>query len=155
MAATVYTQTYIDHSRETSSSKIYVEDLATAANLAAVNAAVANIKTGLAAVTLCNFINATISSLVDPDTPTTPPDQEAQREIALWVQYVDDVTGDYGTFQVPGPDLGLLAQVGTDEVDVAANATAIAFRLVIEANAKSRDNNDVTVTRMRIIGRRS
>jgi hypothetical protein len=109
----------------------------------------------MAVVTLCNFTDQNLVILADGDIPTIPTSPNAQRELALWVQYTDAVNGDYGTFTVPGPNLTLLGQANTDEVDIVSNVTMAAFVVILEANLVSVDLNAIEITRARIIGRRS
>lgn len=153
MAALRVTQGYVDHSREFSASRFYVAQ-STGDDLAGSIADAGAVKTAVAVVTLCNFTNQSASLLFDSDVPTIPASQYAQREVALWVQYVDETTMKYETLQIPGPDLTLLAQANTDEVDISANVTALALIAVLEANLVSEAGNAISVTRMRIIGRR-
>jgi hypothetical protein len=56
----------------------------------------------------------------------------------------------YGEFTIPAP-IDAIKQVNTDEVDIGANAAALALIAVIEANLVSRDGNAIQVTRMREI----
>jgi len=98
---------------------------------------------------------STLQHGYDTDVPVIPASENAQREIALWVQYVDTTTSKYYSMSIPGPDLTLLAQANTDEVDSVANVTAAALVLVLEAELRSELGNAIQVTRMRIIGRRS
>lgn len=147
-------QGYIDRSGERSSSQFYVatgvgDDMTTP--FADAN----TVQTALAVVSLCNFTNLSLSHIIEVDVPVIPSSVYAQRESALWVQYVDTVDGTYQSLSVPGPDLTLLAQANTDEVDIVANVTAAALVLVLEANLVSENDNPVEVTRMRIIGRRN
>jgi hypothetical protein len=109
----------------------------------------------MAVVTLCNFTDQSASIEIQSDTPIVPSSVNAQRELALWVQYVDEVTGEYGSMSIPGPNLTLLGQANTDEVDIVSNVTMAAFVVVLEANLSSRDGNDIEVVRARIIGRRN
>lgn len=147
-------QAFIDHSREFSSTQWYVA-IGAGDDFTQSYVDANDVQAGIAALTLCNFGNLTGSVIIETDTPTTPSAEEAQREIALWVQYVDDVTGKYYSMSIPGPDLGLVAQANTDEVDIVSNIAAAAFVVILEANLVSELDNAITVTRMRIIGRRS
>jgi len=148
------TQGFLDHSRETSRTSYYVaegagDDLTTAiADADAVHDA-------MAVITLCNFLDQNIIVPVNSDAPTVPGSENAQREQALWVQYVDDTTGTFETLTIPGADRNLLAQINTDEVDIQSNVTALALIAVLEAKLVSRAGNSITVTRMRLIGRAS
>lgn len=153
--ATKLVQGYIDHSREFSSSVMYLPDVAAdGSNWAALTADTTGrgdlIKAALGAVTKCNFTRQNITVTIDQDSPTIPAAEDAQREWKLWIQYVDDVNGRYGEFTVPGP-IDEIQQANTDEVDIAANAYALALIAVLEANLVSRDDNAITVTRMRIV----
>lgn len=145
-------QGYIDRSGERSSTQFYVatgvgDDMTTPfADAQAV-------QIGIAVISLCNFTNLSLSHLIEVDVPVIPASTFAQRELALWVQYVDTIDGTYQSMSIPGPELTLLAQANTDEVDIVANVTAAAFVLVLEANLVSENDNPVQVTRMRIIGR--
>jgi len=147
---------FIDHSGEKSRTEMYLVPLAAGgANQAAVVTSHDNVKAAIAVVTLCNFTASTLLHGYDPDVPVIPANDFAQREIGLWVQYVDVTTSKYYSLTIPGPDLALLAQANTDEVDIAANVTAAALVLVLEAELRSELGNAIQVTRMRIIGRRS
>jgi hypothetical protein len=146
----------IDHSGEKTRSTFYLEGFAApgAADLPTELVAKHDaVKAGIAAVSLCNFTESKASVGGDTDVAVIPVSPYAQREIGLWVQWVDTVNGDYGSMTIPGPDLTLLAQANTDEVDIAANVTALAFIAILEANLVSRDANAIQVTRMRIVGR--
>jgi len=147
---------WIDHSRERTTSSFYLADIAAPAT-ADLDAEVMDphdaVKAALAAVSLCNFTTSKVTIGKDEDTPLTPASPYAQREIGLWVQWVDTVNQNLGTTVIPGPDLTLLAQTATDEVDITANVAALALSAVLEANCASRDGNPIQITRMRIVGR--
>lgn len=148
------TQGYIDRSGEKSRSQFFVaEGAGDDYTQSFVDAN--DVQGGIAVITLCNFTDMTGSKLITVDTPVIPSSVNAQREIALWIQYVDTVTGDYGSMTIPGPDLTLVSQANTDEVDIAANVTMAAFVVILEANLVSEAGNAIEVTRARIIGRRS
>lgn len=145
---------WIDHSREHSATKLYIPgpdgdttDVWYVAYLA--------IKTALGVASLLNFTDINVGMFTDESTPTIPTDENAQREQALWIQYVDTVTNEYGTMSVPGADRTLFAQANTDEVDISANVAALALITVLETYAYSPANNSIEVTRMRLIGRAS
>lgn len=148
------TQGFIDHSGERSSTEFFVGEGAGDDYTTAI-ADGGDVATALAVITLCNFTKRSLSKVINVAVAVIPSDEFAQRESALWVQYTDDVTGAYGTMQIPGPDLALLAQANTDEVDIVSNITAAAFVIVLEANLVSSAGNAISVTRMRLIGRRS
>lgn len=145
---------YIDRSREFSRSQFYVATQL-GDDITEPIADAQLVQAAIAVVTLCNFTDMSLHHLIESDAPTTPTSPNAQREIALWVQYVDTVDGSYQTMTIPAPDLTLLAQANTDEVDIVANVTAAALAAVLDANLVSEQGNDIEVTRMRILGRRN
>lgn len=147
---------FLDHSRETSKTQFHVVPLlADGSNRAAVLTAVQNMHAGIAALTLCNLGSGSVQLYQIAEIPTTPSDENAQREQGLWCQYVDNTTGKYYSMTIPGVDRTLVAQINTDEVDIVSNVAAAAFVAIMEANMKSELGNAITVTRMRLIGRAS
>lgn len=148
---------YIGNSGETSRSQVHVPDL-TAANFDTVTGEgaaenVGEIKSALDAITLMNNTQRSIQVITGIDAASLPASAFAQREIKLFVQYVDDVTAKKYSFTVPGPDLSLIAQTGTDVVDHTSNAFAAALVTALETYAVSPDQNAISVTGMRIVGR--
>jgi hypothetical protein len=141
---------FIDRSGESSRTSYYV---ATVADAAAASTAADNIQIGIAVITLCNLRDLTLQVVVSEEVPTLPLSAFAQREVGLEIFYADAVTGEKARFTIPGPDLVLVGQAGTDTVDIVSNVTMAAFVIVFEANAKSKDGNAVEVTGARIIGR--
>jgi len=111
------------------------------------------LRIAIGAISLLNFENIVVSAVTHPDTGGLPASPNAQREIGLRVFYTDDVTAKKYHITIPGPDLSLVAQAGTDVVDHTSNAAAIAFVTAFESAARSVDDNAVTVTGMRIVGR--
>lgn len=151
--------TCIDNSGENSVVTFYLPDV-TAANYDDVTGNdvgnnVGALRLALADVTLCNFVRHTVTTEVYPELGELPASPWAQRELKLLVQYVDNVTSKRYTVTIPGPDLELLAQAGTDVVDHTSNINAAAFATAFEANARSQDGNAISVIGMRIIGRNS
>lgn len=149
---TKITQGFIDRSAERSSTHFYVAD-GVANDITQPLADADAVHDGMAVLTLCNFTDQNLITPVQVDTPIIPTSTFAQRELALWIQYVDDTNGDYGSMSIPGPAMTLLGQAGTDEVDIVANVTMAAFVVILEANCVSRDGNGIEVVRARIIGR--
>jgi hypothetical protein len=152
--AVKFTQGFIDHSGEQSSTQFYIQEAAGDDFTTAI-ATAATVETALAIVTLCNLTNRTLSLLVDTEVPVIPTDEFAQRESALRIDLVDNVTGARSSMQIPGPDLAALAQANTDEVDIVSNVVAAALVGTLEASLASSAGNTVSVTRMRIVGRAS
>ena len=148
------TQGYKDRSGEPSRTQFWVATPAGDDITDAIADAQA-VQTGIAVVTLCNFTDLSLHHLIEADVPTIPSSVWAQRELALYVQYADTVDGSFQSMTIPGPDLVLLGQANTDEVDIVSNVTAAAFVVVLEANLVSEEGNPIEVTRMRILGRRN
>jgi hypothetical protein len=113
---------------------------------------VGDLRIAIAAITLCNLTGTTVQAVQYPENPIPPASAYAQREIGLRVFYADSVTGDKYNFTIPGPDLTLLAQEGTDLIDT-SNALWIALVAAVEANAVSPAGNPVEVLQGRIVGR--
>lgn len=148
-------QGFIDRSRENSSTQYYVDGPAAGDDFTDAIADANTIKGAMSALTLCNYTRQTASIVLDEDVPTIPSSAFAQREVGLTIQYVDTVTGKYYDMTIPGPDLTLLAQANTDEVDIASNATFLAYSAIVEPLMVSEVGNAVEIVRARIVGRRS
>jgi len=148
------TQGFLDHSGERSRTQYYVA-AGVGDDLSVPLADADLIHDAMAVLTLCNFTDQILSREVQADAPVIPASEYAQRETVVWIQYTDSVTGVFGSSSIPGPDLSLLAQANTDEVDIINNVTAAAFVVIFEANAVSPADNPVEVTKMRILGRRA
>lgn len=145
---------FIDHSRETSKTTFYVAPLlADGSNRAAILTSVQLMHAAISALTLCNLGSGGVSMYDIMEIPTTPTDENAQREQGLWVQYVDNTTGKFYSMTIPGVDRTLVAQINTDEVDIVSNVAAAAFVADFELNCRSELGNTVSVTRMRLVGK--
>lgn len=149
-----FTQGWLDHSGEQSRTQFYLLEGAGDDYTTAI-AAAATVATALEVVSLLTALNRSFSVEVATNVANLPASPYAQRELALKIFYSDDVTANKFTMTVPGPDLTLLAQANTDEVDIVANVAAAALKLVLDTNLVSPDGNAITVTRMRLIGRAS
>lgn len=153
MTAT-FNQGWLDRSGEQSSSQFHIQDAGGDDYTTAI-ATAAIVASALEAVSLCTALNRTLSIQVATNTPDLPASPYAQREMALKVFYSDNVNAKKYSFTVPGPDLTLLAQANTDEVDIVSNVAAAALKTALDASLASPDGNAVTVYRMRVIGRAS
>ena len=149
-----FTQGFLDRSGEQSRTQFYIQDAGGDDYTTAI-ASAALVATALEVVTLCTVLDRHFSVEVSTNVPTLPASPYAQRELALKIHYADDVTAQRYTMTVPGPDLSLLAQANTDEVDIVSNVTAAALKAVLDAELSSADGNAITVTRMHIVGRAS
>lgn len=150
MPATLVTQGFVDRSNEKSRTSYYVEDID---DLTGAAAAADAIHDGMGVLTLCNFTKQQAVYLMQEDAEILPASNFAQREIGLKISYVDTVTDDRYTMTVPGPDLSVLGQPGTDVVDIAGNAVMLAFIVIFELNAVSENENPIEVVGARIVGR--
>jgi len=111
------------------------------------------LRIAIGAISLMNFESAAVGAITHPDAGGLPTDPNAQRERGLRVFYTDDVTSKKYHFTIPGPDMTLVAQAGTDVVDHTSNVAAVALVAVLEAEMRSPDGNAITVTGMRTVGR--
>lgn len=160
MAAGLVTQGFIDFSGERSRTEYHVPlgvgDVVTPTTVSKADA----VHDAMAAITLCNMTLQTVKVYANVDTPTPAVSEDGNREMDLVVQYVNDdnpVPGQYFRLHIPGPDLFLLAQANTDEVDIASNVTALALIAVLEADltAPGSGGDAIRVQRMFIRGRRN
>lgn len=120
----------------------------------ATNAAIATLQAALNALSLGSLASRTLTAFRESVDDTRPASSFAQREVGLRFHYIDDVTGDKYHFTLPCPDLDIVAEAGTDQVDL-EEITLAAAVAAIEAVAKSPDGNAITITRGVIVGRRS
>lgn len=148
---------FIDRSGEKSHTTLYIPQI-TAANHDAVVGAAGNVdalRAAIAAASLCNYDIMTVTHSKEYDIPTVPADDFAQRELGLEVSWVDNVNpATKGKFTIPGPDLDAFAEAGTDIVDLEEVAPA-ALKLALETYAVSSAGNAMTITQMRVVGRRN
>jgi hypothetical protein len=146
---------WVDHSGEFSSTGFRIQEAAGDDYTTAI-ATAAIVADAFAVVSLCNRANLSLSKMIETDTPTPPASVWAQRELGLKIFLVDTVTGDKSTLTIPGPDLELLDQATTDEVDITtALAPGTVLKAALDASLASALGNPVSVYRMRIIGRRN
>lgn len=151
--ATDFKLGWVDHSGEFSATGFRIQEAA-GDDFTTAMAAAATVADAFAVISLCNRANLTMSKQIESDSPTPPASVWAQRELALKVFLSDNVTGEKSTLTIPGPDLELLDQATTDEVDITtALAPGTVLKAVLDASLCSAAGNNVTVYRMRIIGR--
>jgi hypothetical protein len=112
------------------------------------------LETALGGAILGTLVSITFSQDGVSNADERPASGEAQREKGLRLVYVDDVTGDRGGVTIGTADFGALAQPGTDLVplDHAEVAPIVTF---MEANAKSKAGNSITVESAKLVGRSS
>lgn len=159
MASTPIHMGMIDHSAEATSVNFHLPAVAgDGSNWAALFAPVTGkydiLKASLITLTKLNLTRSTMSQVVDSSVGSIPAAQDAQREWAARIIYVDNVTTKKYRFDVPGPADTIIPS-GTDELDFVGNAVLAAFKVDFEANAVSPDGNAVTIQRGYITGRRN
>lgn len=150
------THTIIDHSGETSFTRHYLPNI-TAANYAATTGngagqSVGSLRLALGAITDGNFVKHEVTAQEGTVPNTIPADENAQREYKLLVRYVS-AANRRGSIEIPGPNLAVLAQPDTDQVDPASTEW-LAFIGEFETNCVDSYGDTLTVTDGRIVGRR-
>lgn len=123
-------------------------------NWVATDTAVGVIQTALAALTVGNIASRQLVAYNETVNDTRPSNAFAQRETGLRLHYQDDVTGKKYHVTVPAPDLSLIAEGGTDDVDMTLSIVST-LTAAIEAVAVSPEGNGITFYRGTIVGRRS
>lgn len=150
------TITYLDASGEQSSFQIgtptlNVGNIENFTSEVATNA-YADLVAAIDALTLMTRQKGTVTAKATEYINGAPADQNAQRERKLLLKFQDNVTGLKGTCTVPGVNLSLVAQAGTDAVDL-AQAQVAALVTVLEANYVSNAGNAITFYEARHVGR--
>jgi len=151
------THTIIDRSGELSFTRHYLPAI-TPANYIVVTGNtpvtqnVGSLRVALGAITNGNFVRHEVTAIEGTQPLTLPAAAGAQREIKLLVRYVSSA-GRRGSLEIPGPNLTLLAQAGTDQVDLTITEMAD-FITVFETETVDSYGDTVTVTDARIVGRR-
>lgn len=148
----------IDHSGEASSINFHLPAVAAngsnwATLFAPTTGAYDLLKAGLIACTDMNLTRSTASIVVETSVGSLPSSEFAQREIAVRVTYVDNVTNEKFRFDIPGPAQALFPS-GTDVIPL-TNVTLAAMIALFEAQCVSPRGNAVTVIGARIVGRKS
>jgi len=141
-----------DYSREPSSTTIHtatVDDT----NIDAISTAAVTLGTAFDNVSLCTLQKRQLTAWSVVVARTYPTDKAAQRELKWLVSFRDDVTGLPGSFTIPGAMTSLLTGP-TDEIDLTAGGWP-GFVTAVEANVKSNTGNAVTVTSVKLQGRRN
>jgi hypothetical protein len=120
-------------------------------------AEVDGIRGALEAIILGRMETETIVSRAQTFANPAVSSKFAERELKLLFTYVDDVTGERGTFTVPTPDLDSLDRTpGSDKITLqdAAGANLMApLVLAIENWALSKAGNSITIESARVVGR--
>lgn len=151
------TFSFIDHSGEGASFAVYNPTL-NAGNVdgyvsTTVGQPLGNFKAAVDALTLLNEVNISVGAARILSPGTLPTNEDAQREQKLLVKYIDVTTNKKYSFSIPGINRPLVAQQGTDVVDIQNNAFMIALIAAFEANYVSELGNAVQVYGASMVGR--
>ena len=140
-----------DHSDERSTVKFSIADL-DETSWVATTAALAVLRTAMEALTLGSVAARTLVASRDVLNDVRPASPYAQVELGLRLHYQDNVTGKKYFLTIPAPDLSIVAQTGSDQIDL-EEVTVAALVTAIEAVAVSPDGNPITIERGVIVGR--
>jgi len=151
------THTIIDRSGELSFTRHYLPTI-NAGNYIVVTGNtpatqnVGSLRVALGAICNGNFVRHEVTAVEATPPLTVPSSDNAQREIKLLVRYVSSAAR-RGSIEIPGPNLAILGQANTDQVDETASEW-INLVAAIEANCTDSYGDAITVTDGRIVGRR-
>jgi hypothetical protein len=150
-----YTVRLIDYSGEPTTVTLPLPQITAANHDTVIGTNVPALKAAIIAATKGNFISEHITHSRVYSVPSVPNDKDAQRELGLEVTWYDSVDpSKRGKFTFGTVDLTLFAEQGTDLVDLEEIAPA-ALVTAIESFCESPLGNAITVTKMRIVGRRN
>lgn len=137
-----WTKKYIDHSRETGTVDLYVQDMG-ANTIADYALVLAPLHAAIDGVTLLNSVESRIIALETEHGEAPPANKNAQKEIAWTVHFQDDVTGRNYVRTIPGADM-TLTQANSDLMDLSAGA-GLALKTQWDALVESQDGNATTL----------
>lgn len=120
----------------------------------ATDASIATLQAAMLAITSGNLASRTLTAYRETVNDAQPTEPYAQREIGLRFHYTDTVSGKKYFFTVPTADLDVVAEAGTDQVDL-EEVTLAAFVAAVEALAISPEGNAIEIYRGVVVGRNS
>lgn len=146
------TFTYLDYSDEQSTITFQAtEPAADGSDLQAIELLLEDIDAAIEDLTLCkNIREAFTISVLEADLVVS--DENAQRESGMRVFCKDAVNARKFHFTIPGPDKSIVAQQGTDKIDLTVTEVA-AMVTAVEAGALSPYGNAFTVKSAKLVGR--
>lgn len=118
------------------------------------NTLIVALQAALNAASIGNIATRTLTAYrqnVDDNRPNSP---FAQRELGLRLFYADVVNGKKYHLTIPCPDLTVMSQGGSDDIDLTLSAAA-AVVSAMEMLMVTPDGNAVDIYRGTIVGRRS
>lgn len=153
MAGTTQEWSYTirDNSDKTSGSRVFISDLAGAADGSIIYTDVTDLESVLADITIGNIVKSKVTLPRTTGADIPPADVNAQNEIYLTVRYQDTVTLKKYYFSVPSPDPAL-RQANSDDVDV-ANARWTSAVTTWEAAIVSELGNPIVILGGKFEGR--
>lgn len=143
-----------DHSDEKSTVQIPLVQI-TPLTMAAVAAEILAIQVAIAAITTGNIATKTIVLEQEKVSDTRPANPYAQRELGLRLFYQDTVTQERFHITIPSPDLLLVSQGGTDDVDLTGVSVVNALVALLEESMVSAAGNPVSFYKGTVVGRRN
>ena len=143
----------IDFSGEYSSVALNIPDV-TEVNWLATNTGILAIQTAIAGLTAGNIAQRSLTAYAVPVNDTFPSEQYAQRETGLRLFYKDITNGKKFHITIPAPDLALIAEAGSDMVDM-TNSIVDALTALLTTWMRSPYGNGVEFYRGVIVGRRN
>lgn len=149
------TARFRDYSDEYSTLSVLVPDLDTADVWNVIVGLGAGIANALEDLSLATLVSVTYHEIANPPADDTRPTSPfAQREQGLRFFYSDNVDASKYNITVPAPDLAIVADPGSDDVDLTITEVA-ALVTWLESNVLSPNGNAITVDRAVIVGRNS
>lgn len=150
------TFSYIDKSGERASVGVPTPDL-NAANVESytdggLSTAFDALNDAIAALTLLSATGHSATAQSNAIEPVLPASPYAQREFGIMF-FLSDTGGHKSRITIPGPDLSIVAQDGTDVVDLAVTEVAALVTALETYAVDPVTGNAVTVTAARIVGR--
>lgn len=143
----------IDHSGEYSTVRFNIPAI-DETNFVAMQAQAISLQTAVVALTAGNVASRTVTAYSVPVNDSFPSNEFAQRETGLRLFYKDTVNAKKFHVTIPAPDLSLVAQEGTDEVDMSLSVVA-GVTAAMEVFMVSPYGNPVSFYRGVIVGRRN
>lgn len=151
----IYTLTVRDYSDEYSRVSFNTPEPAADGTDWAANLALhAALQAAVDALCIGNLAREQFVAYVEPLNDARPANQYAQRETGLRLFWVDATTGQKGHWTIPCPDLSLIANPGSDQVDLTVSVVGTLVS-AIEALAVSPAGNSIEIYKGVIVGRRS
>lgn len=152
--ATRLTWGVLDHNENVANSYFHISKLA-AVDFQVISDAVDGFQTILANITRGNIGRMTVVDPRDTGLPIGPNNPEAQNEIRLRMDYIDNVTFKRSHFTIGCPELSNILTSESNIIDIDNSTDVLALKDWFEQYGRSDVENAVTVTGAMIVGRTS